>query len=101
MGEEGIHPLPVAAYGVVLVAAAVGYLFLERSLIALQGEGSKLKEAIGSKRKEWISVGGYLLGAALAFISPWLSVALYVLVTSMWFIPDARIERQAKSRGEM
>src|ERR1700752_1028545 len=77
MGEEGIHPLPVAAYGVVLVLAAVGYLFLERSLIALQGEGSMLKAAVGSKRKEWISVTGYLLGAALAFVSPWISVALY------------------------
>jgi uncharacterized membrane protein len=100
MGEEGIHPLPVALYGVVLVLAAAGYLFLERSLIALQGEGSKLKEAVGSKKKEWVSVTGYLLGAALAFVSPVISVVLYVAVTSLWFIPDSRIEKQAKSRGE-
>jgi uncharacterized membrane protein len=101
MGEEGIHPLPVACYGVVLVLSAVGYFFLERSLIALQGEGSKLKEAVGSKKKEWVSIGGYLLGAGLAYISPWISVALYVAVTLMWFVPDRRIERQAKGQGEL
>ncbi|WP_294120566.1 TMEM175 family protein [Sphingomonas sp.] len=101
MGEEGIHPLPVALYGVVLVLAAIGYVLLERALIAVEGEGSKLKAAVGSRRKEWVSVSGYLLGAALAFISPWISVALYVAVTSLWFVPDSRIERQAKGRGEL
>lgn len=100
MGEEGIHPLPVAAYGVVLVLAAIGYLFLERSLIALQGEGSMLRAAVGSKKKEWVSIAGYLMGAVLAFVSPWISVALYVAVTMLWFVPDSRIEKQAKSRGE-
>jgi TMEM175 potassium channel family protein len=29
----------------------------------------------------------------LAFVSPWLSVAMYVLVAVMWLIPDRRIER--------
>ena len=96
IGEVGIHPLPVAAYGVVLVLAAAGYFLLERALIALEGEGSRLKAAVGSRRKEWVSIAGYLLGAALAFVSPWISVALYVAVTSLWFVPDRRIERQAK-----
>jgi uncharacterized membrane protein len=29
----------------------------------------------------------------LAFVYPWLSVALYVLVAIIWLVPDRRIER--------
>src|SRR5262249_2359087 len=35
----------------------------------------------------------YVMGIVLAFVSPWLSVAMYVLVAVMWLIPDRRIER--------
>jgi uncharacterized membrane protein len=29
----------------------------------------------------------------LAFVVPWLSMAIYVLVAVIWLIPDRRIER--------
>jgi hypothetical protein len=29
----------------------------------------------------------------LAFVLPWLSIAIYVLVAVIWLIPDRRIER--------
>jgi hypothetical protein len=28
----------------------------------------------------------------LAFVSPWISIATYVLVAVMWLVPDRRIE---------
>jgi uncharacterized membrane protein len=92
IGEEGFHPLPVAAYGLILIMAAVAYLFLERALIAAEGEESKVKAAVGSKHKEWLSIIGYILAAGLAFASPYIAVAIYVLVTAMWLIPDRRFE---------
>jgi uncharacterized membrane protein len=92
IGEEGIHPLPVAAYGLVLILAAVGYFILERALIAVEGEGSKVKAAVGAKHKEWLSIAGYLGGASLAFVSPLIAVGIYALVTAMWLVPDRRFE---------
>lgn len=92
IGEEGIHPLPVASYGLILIMAAVGYFILERALIAAEGEESKVKAAVGAKHKEWLSITGYILAAGLAFVSPYLAVAIYVLVTAMWLIPDRRFE---------
>jgi uncharacterized membrane protein len=92
IGEEGVHPLPVAAYGLILILSAVGYLILERALIAAEGEDSKVKEAVGEKRKEWISILGYAAAIGLAFVSPLIAVAIYVLVTAMWLIPDRRFE---------
>jgi uncharacterized membrane protein len=29
----------------------------------------------------------------LAFVNPWISIALYVLVAIIWLVPDRRIER--------
>jgi uncharacterized membrane protein len=95
IGEVGVTPMPVAAFGLVLVLAAFAYLVLERALIAAEGEESKIAKAVGSKNKEWLSLALYLLGAALAFTEPWVSVALYVAVAIVWFVPDRRFEEQS------
>jgi uncharacterized membrane protein len=92
IGEVGVHPLPVAAYGVILIVSALIYVILERALIAAEGEGSKVKAAVGAKHKEWISVTGYAAAIGLAFVSPFIAIAIYVLVTAMWLIPDRRFE---------
>ena len=92
IGEVGVHPLPVAAYGLILITSAVGYLILERALIAAEGDESKVKAAVGSRHKEWISIFGYGTAIGLAFVSPFIAVAIYVLVTAMWLIPDRRFE---------
>ena len=93
MGEAGIVALPVAAYGGVLMMAAVAYLLLERALIAAEGEDSKVVAATGSRLKEWASLAAYALGFAAAFISPILSVAIYVAIALVWLIPDRRFEQ--------
>ena len=92
IGEEGVHPLPVAAYGLILILSAMGYFILERALIAAEGEGSRVKAAVGSKQKEWISIFGYAIAIGLAFVSPYIAVAIYTLTTAMWLIPDRRFE---------
>lgn len=92
IGEGGIHALPVAAYGVVLILAAACYYILERALMAAEGDQSMVRTAVGNKRKEWLSIAGYVAGAALAFVSPYIAVAIYTLVTASWLIPDRRFE---------
>jgi len=36
----------------------------------------------------------YAIAIALAFVTPWLAGAIYVLVAIMWLVPDPRIEHQ-------
>jgi len=92
--EAGVTAWPVATYGAVLVMAAIAYLLLERALIAAEGEESKVRDAVGSRFKEWVSFAGYVIGFAAAFmVSPYVSVALYVAVAVTWLIPDRRFER--------
>jgi uncharacterized membrane protein len=94
MGENAFAPLPVALYGFDLLMAAFAYYFLERALIAAQGEGSKLKMAVGAEIKGWVSIAFYLTGIASAlWWTQWVSLACYAFVSLMWLIPDRRIER--------
>ena len=94
--EAGFTTAPVAAYGVVLAGAAIAYLILERTIIAVNGPNSSLAAAVGSDSKGRISLTLYVLGVAVAFIQPWISIALYVAVALMWLVPDRRIESQVK-----
>ena len=77
----------------VLLLAGAAYYLLERALIAAEGEDSGVGKAVGGKGKEWLSVALYAAAIALAFVSPWISVAIYLCVAAMWLIPDRRFER--------
>jgi uncharacterized membrane protein len=98
LGENHLTTMPAAAYGFVLLMAAIAYWLLEQRIIAAQGADSLLQNAIGSDWKGKLSPLLYLVGIALAFLSPLLSIAMYVLVAALWFIPDRRIERALINR---
>ena len=98
--EAGITPLPVASFGVVLICASAAYFVLERTLIRAEGEESPVKRAVGGGFKEWISFALYVAAVPAAFISPLISVAIYVAVSIVWLIPDPRFERQLFGRTE-
>lgn len=92
MGENHLAPLPVALYGVVLLNSGIAYYILSRTLIAHHGKDSALATVIGKDYKGMISVVLYASAIALVLLTPWLSVALYIVVAIIWLIPDRRIE---------
>ncbi|MGH6848867.1 MAG: TMEM175 family protein [Methylocella sp.] len=92
MEETDFVALPTAAYGFVLVMAAIGYLLLERMLIACNGADSTLARAIGGELKGKLSISIYAVAMLLAFVQPWIAIALYIAVAILWFVPDRRIE---------
>jgi uncharacterized membrane protein len=91
--DEYRHALPAAAYGAVALAAGVAYAILGRALIRANGRGSAVAEAIGSDVKGYASLALYAAGVGLAFVSPWISYALYAAVALIWFVPDRRFTR--------
>ena len=93
IGLAGVTSQPVAAYGIVTVLAASGYIWLERELILAEGTESRIRAVVGSRKKEWVSFCLYGLGVPAAFVSSWIAIALYVGVSCTWLIPDRRFER--------
>ena len=93
IGEAGISPFPIAAYGFVLTLSGAGYRWLELTIIAANPRNRVLARAIGSDWKGWLSLAGYIAAMPLAFASPWIAIALYLAIAILWLIPDRRIER--------
>ncbi len=93
MGENRFASVPTAAYGLVLLMAAVAWWILQQRIIATQGDESILRRAIGGDWKGRVSPLLYLLAIVLAAEARWVSLGLYALVALLWLIPDRRIER--------
>jgi uncharacterized membrane protein len=96
MGENQLTTAPVALYGGVLIMNALAYTLLMTMLIRHEGPDSALARAMGRDLKGKMSLVIYVVAIALAFVWPIASVALYVLVAMIWFIPDRRVERTMK-----
>ncbi|HJV19721.1 MAG TPA: TMEM175 family protein [Sediminibacterium sp.] len=98
MGENHFETNPVAFYGFILLMSAVSWRLLVLAIIAYEGKNSKLKLAFKKDHKGKWSILLYLIGVATAFFYTPASLALYILVAIIWFIPDTRIEKALENR---
>ena len=92
MGENDFATLPTAAYGAVLLLAAIAYFVLQTAIVAEHGKDSALAVALGRDLKGKLSPAIYSAAIVLAFVNRWIAVALYIVVSVMWLIPDRRLE---------
>ena len=65
------------------------------------GDLPGVASALGHGAKEWISFALYLASVPAAFVSPYISIAFYVIVSVIWVIPDRRFERELFERKEL
>ena len=91
MGENHVAAVPTAVYGVVLLGAALAYYLLQTVIVRSQ-PSTTLHDALGSDMKGKLSPVLYAAAIPLAFVTRWVSVALYVVVALMWLVPDRRLE---------
>ncbi|MFC4309466.1 TMEM175 family protein [Steroidobacter flavus] len=99
MGENHFEAAPSALYGCVLLAAAIAYSILQRTIIKVQGPQSSLKAMVGNDWKGKLSPLLYLLAIVSTFFWVWVAQVLYVLGTILWLVPDRRIERSLSHDG--
>jgi len=99
MGETHFAPWPLAAFGVVLLMAAVAYYILTRALLAEHEKDSVLAVALGRDFKGKVSIVFYVIGIAAAFWSTAFASGIYVLVAIIWLVPDRRFERTLRQKN--
>ena len=90
IGENPVAPLPAAIYGTVMLGAAIAYTLLQAAIIRHEGSESLLARAVGHDTKGKASAALYLASIPLAFVHPWISDALIVVVALIWLVPDRR-----------
>jgi uncharacterized membrane protein len=93
VGEHHTNTAPAATYGIVGLGSAVAFTILVQAIIRADGSSSLVANAIGSDTKGRVSLLAYAAATVLAFVSPWITYALFVAVAVMWFIPDRRLSR--------
>jgi uncharacterized membrane protein len=93
LGENFPAAVPTAVYGWIMLMPGVAYYLLQKAIVHRHGKESALAHALGNDFKGKASLLLYASGMVLAFVSSWLSIALYVLVAVMWLVPDRRIEK--------
>ena len=100
MGENHLAATPTAAYGCVLLMAALAYRILQQAIIARHGKDSLLARAVGCDWKGKFSPLLYFAAIPLAFVSVWIAIGIYVLVALLWLVPDRRIEKILESKED-
>jgi len=96
LDESNFAALPMAAYGLIFGMTAIGYMWTQMRIIAINGRDSTVARAVRGDRKGKISLAAYVAGIILAFFAPWLAAALYIGISLVWLIPDRRIEDELK-----
>ncbi|HPF97021.1 MAG: DUF1211 domain-containing protein [Mangrovimonas sp.] len=101
MGENHFSSPAVLLYGIILLAAAIAYWILQRSIIKEHGKEALLAKALGRDFKGKVSPVFYTIGIIGAYINVWIAGFVYVLVAVMWLIPDKRIEKALKEESKI
>lgn len=89
--------LPVAAYGAILLLSGLGYMLLQRAIIAADEANAALRRAVGEDWKIWATLALDGIAIAMAFYRPWAALGVYVVVAALWLVPDRRIETSLKA----
>jgi uncharacterized membrane protein len=98
MGENHLAPLAVSLYGVVLGINAVSFTPLRLAVAAQHKDHDALQQH--HRRvllKNFVSPLLYFGGAALAEVSVWVSLVLYLLVPVMYFFPQQHPTQKTSS----
>jgi uncharacterized membrane protein len=87
VGENYAAPLPVALYGGNVCAFSLSFLFL------LQGVRSRARPGLAGASgrgvvKSWIAIAFYAASVPLAWVSVWSSIAIFVVIPLMFFLPE-------------
>jgi len=97
MGQNHFFAVPTAVYGVSLLMPALAWYVMQLAIFRSHGRDSALAHALGRDLKGKATSLLYVAGIVFAFVSTWISDALYVLVALLWLIPDRRIEHAVRN----
>lgn len=100
IGQTGFASIPVALYGFMLLMPAVAYTILVTALVRAPDQEPGLAGRLGSDLKGKLSIALYTVSIPMAFVAPVVSVAIFVVVAAMWFVPDRRLEGRPGTLSE-
>jgi uncharacterized membrane protein len=92
IGENYTQSRPAMIYGFILLMCSLSINILVNTIISHHDNGFSVKNFLGNRLKEKLSLIIYILGILLSCFLPFAGIICYVLVALMWIVPDKRIE---------
>lgn len=97
VGENHFASLPVCVYAILLNLCGISYTILQKTIEACNGHDAGIKMVMKRQSvKGIVSVAAYTVAAVLAFVQPYISVAIFFAVAFFWLVPDKNIEKLLK-----
>ncbi len=94
MGETHGAPLAVAVYGGVFAFGSTAFVILRKVLAEHHLSDADLtSHHRRAQRKNLLSLLLYASSIPLAFVWMWASVAIFVVIPLLYFLPEARLEK--------
>ena len=91
--ENHIVPVPVAAYGIVLMMCFVAYRILEMLLIRAHDSNAVIVRALHPGRRENPTIIAFAVAILMSAVHPFVSMAVYIAIAVVWVRPHPRLER--------
>ena len=92
VGQAGVTRDTVLAFGVIMLLCSLSFALLLAALLRANDEDAPISRAARRGRKGQVTILGYVLAIATAFVWPYIAVAIYIAVACMWLVPDKRFE---------
>lgn len=93
LGKNHFEANPAAVYGAVLFMAALAFKILVYCVIKNEGVQSRIAKVYSKDKRMNLSLLLYFAGVITSFLSPIISLAIYLTVAIIWIVPDRRIEK--------
>ena len=101
LGDAPRVPLAAAFYGAVQTANAESFTFLHRCAACLGDEDGKLDDIHRAIiKKDWFFTALYAASVPLAFVSVYLSMAIFLIIPAAYFFPEFVPWPQSWQTGE-
>lgn len=93
IGESHAEGITTLLYAFDLLMCAISYYLLVLALLAEHGRDSDFARALGSDRKEKLSLVAYAGAMALSLVWPLGALILIAVVAAIWVVPDRRFAK--------
>ncbi len=101
LGQHLFSPLAVAIYGFVLAANAAAFMLLRYSIYRDTRDDVDLSEYhVTMMRNNLFAIILYALSVPFAFLSVYVSFAIFVLMPGLFFMPEMVEHRAVRRRGK-
>lgn len=95
--ENHFEPFPVAVYAGLFALCGLAYNILQKVIEIYQKDDANLQAIMkGQQTRGIASFICYVAAIPLAYISTFISAGLFLVVATMWIIPDRKIEQAHK-----